>query len=85
MTFMTYGDGASEVLKSDRLGRVQVPPERRESILDEFERSRMSGVAFARHHRIETRTGWNSLMHRLTARADDHLKATIVSNYLGTK
>ena len=27
MTFMTEGDGASEILKSDKLGRVQVPPE----------------------------------------------------------
>jgi len=34
---------------------------------------------------IDTGTRWNSVMHRLTARADDHLKATIVSNLLETK
>ena len=56
MTFMTEGDGASEILKSDKLGRVQVPPERREAILDEFERSGMSGIAFARHHGIKYQT-----------------------------
>lgn len=56
MTFMTEGDGASEILKSDKLGRVQVPPERREAILDEFECSGMSGIAFARHHGIKYQT-----------------------------
>lgn len=35
------------VLKADRRGRVRVPPETRERILDEFERSGMSGLAFA--------------------------------------
>ena len=53
---MTEGDGASEILKSDKLGRVQVPPERREAILDEFELSGMSGIAFARHHGIKYQT-----------------------------
>jgi hypothetical protein len=56
MTFMTEGDGAGEILKSDKLGRVQVAQERREAILDEFERSGMSGIAFARHHRINYQT-----------------------------
>lgn len=56
MTFMIEGDGASEILKCDKLGRVQVPLERREAILDEFERSGMSGVAFARHHGIKYQT-----------------------------
>ena len=52
MTFMTEGVGASEILRSDKLGRVQVAQERREAILDEFERSGMSGIAFARLHGI---------------------------------
>jgi hypothetical protein len=39
MTFMTEGDGATEILKSDKLGRVQAPPERWDAILVEFERS----------------------------------------------
>lgn len=56
MTCMTKTDGAGEIMKSDKLGRVQVPPERREAILDEFERSGMSGIAFARHHGIKYQT-----------------------------
>ena len=31
----------------DTLGRVRTPPEKREQILDEYERSGMSGAAFA--------------------------------------
>jgi len=44
MTFMTDGD---QVLKSDARGRVRVPVERQEALLDEFERSGLSGVKFA--------------------------------------
>lgn len=36
-----------ELLKTDVLGRVKMPPEKREAILDEFERSAMSGQKFA--------------------------------------
>jgi hypothetical protein len=35
------------VLKSDTRGRVRVPVERREALLDEFERSGLSGLKFA--------------------------------------
>ena|SRR5215216_6061570 len=35
------------VLKSDTRGRVRTPPERRERLLDEFERSGLSGAKFA--------------------------------------
>ena len=35
------------VLKTDAKGRVQTPPARRESLLDEFERSGLSGKKFA--------------------------------------
>lgn len=35
--------------------------------------------------KIDTDTLWNSPMHRVVAHADDHPKATIVSNYFGTK
>lgn len=35
------------LLKTDALGRVRMPRERRESILDAFEQSGMSGQAFA--------------------------------------
>lgn len=36
-----------EVLKTDSLGRVQTPKVRREALLDEFERSGVSGQKFA--------------------------------------
>jgi transposase len=39
--------GATEILKTDDLGRVRVPRERQEQLLDEFERSGLSGAKFA--------------------------------------
>jgi hypothetical protein len=40
--------GKTILLKSDVLGRVRMPKQKRESLLDEFERSGMSGAAFAK-------------------------------------
>ena len=37
------------ILKTDVLGRVRMPANRREAILDAFEQSGMSGQAFAKH------------------------------------
>jgi len=45
MTDMIKADEA--VLKADGLGRVQTPAARREQLLDEFERSGLSGKKFA--------------------------------------
>ncbi len=45
MTDMIKADEA--VLKTDKLGRMQTPAARREQILDEFERSGLSGKKFA--------------------------------------
>jgi transposase-like protein len=53
MTTTTLGDG---VLKTDRLGRVKTPVERREALVDEYERSGMSGQAFAGHYGIKYQT-----------------------------
>ena len=39
--------GGELVLKTDGLGRVKTPAARRESLLDEFERSGLSGAKFA--------------------------------------
>ncbi len=45
---MTNTTQAEEtVLKTDTLGRIKTPRERRERLLDEFERSGLSGVKFA--------------------------------------
>jgi hypothetical protein len=45
MTDTIQADGA--VLKTDTLGRVKTPLERREQLLDEFERSGLTGMKFA--------------------------------------
>ena len=39
--------GGEVVLKTDGLGRVKTPVARRESLLDEFERTGLSGAKFA--------------------------------------
>ena len=45
MTHMEKAVGP--VLKADALGRVKTPPDRREQLLEEFERSGLSGSKFA--------------------------------------
>ena len=44
---MTTTTGGSEILKTDVLGRMKTPAARREQLLDEFERSGLSGQKFA--------------------------------------
>lgn len=44
------------IMKTDELGRVQTTPEQRETWLDAFEQSGMSGAAFARLHGIKYQT-----------------------------
>ena len=44
------------ILKTDVLGRVRMPADRREAILDAFEQSGMSGQAFAKHAGIKYST-----------------------------
>ncbi len=45
MTDMEQSDGA--ILRTDAQGRVRTPAARRETLLDEFERSGLSGAKFA--------------------------------------
>ena len=45
-------DSADAVIRSDRRGRVLVSAEQREALLDEFERSGLSGMAFCRMHSL---------------------------------
>ena len=45
---MTVMESGSEILKVDEVGRVRTPPEKREAMLAEYERSGMSGAQFAR-------------------------------------
>ena len=52
------------ILKTDALGRVRTPAARREQLLDEFERSGMSGVQFAEFVGIKYQTFATWAQHR---------------------
>lgn len=57
MTSTTNRDGKeNELLKVGTKGRVQIPPERRKNLLEEFDRSGMTGAAFAKHYGIKYTT-----------------------------
>ncbi len=43
----TLAETGETILKTDSRGRVKTPPERREKLLEEFERSGLSGAKFA--------------------------------------
>ena len=45
---MTSTNGRLEIFKTDARGHIRVPVERREALLDEFEKSGLSGAKFAR-------------------------------------
>lgn len=51
------------VLKTDLLGRVKTPVERREALLDEFEKSGMSGAKFAQFIGVKYQT-WASWVQK---------------------
>ena len=57
---MTSTNARAEILKQDGRGRVRVPVERQEALLDEFEKSGASGAKFARLAGIKYATfaGW---------------------------
>ena len=57
------------LLKTDVLGRVGTPPERREALLDEFEKSGMSGAKFAAFIGVKYQTWANWVQKRRRARA----------------
>ena len=54
------------LLQKDTRGRIRMPAERRQAILDEFERCGMSGAAFAKHHGIKYQTfaSWRQKLRR---------------------
>jgi transposase-like protein len=59
----------TEILRQDRLGRVRVSRERREALLEEYDRSGMSGADFARFSGIKYPTLANWLFKRREAQA----------------
>jgi hypothetical protein len=66
---MTSTIGEAEILKQDVRGRVRVPAERREALLDEFEKSALSGAKFALLVGIKYPTFANWVMRRRRQRA----------------
>ena len=56
----------AEILKQDRRGRVHVPVQRREALLDEFEKSGVTGAKFAQLAGIKYATfaGWVRKRHK---------------------
>jgi hypothetical protein len=59
------------VLKQDVLGRVKTPKERREQLLDEFERSGLPGLKFAELAGIKYQTFATWAQKRRRKRGDD--------------
>ena len=67
---MTSLNEVGQVMKTDGRGRVLVAVERREALLDEFERSGMSGAKFARLAGIKYATFANWVQGRRKRRAE---------------
>ena len=68
MTSTSYDE---QILKTDTLGRVRTPRERREALLEEFEQSGMSGTKFAEFIGVKYQTfaSWRQERRRRVARA----------------
>ena len=65
-----YNEATEVFLKTDRLGRVTVPAEQRELILDRFESSGLSGQAFAAQIGVKYPTFANWVQKRRRARGE---------------
>ncbi len=76
MTDMTEAEGEREVLRIDSKGRVRTSPERREALLDEFEKSGVSAVKFAALVGVNYQTfiGWVRNRRRRSGNGDGTTK-----------
>jgi hypothetical protein len=63
---MTTTQSGEQILKTDALQRVRTPPERKELLLDEFERSGLSGKKYAAvvGMKYSTLAGWAAKRRR---------------------
>ena len=66
---MTSTNDETTVLRTDTRGRVRVPAQRREELLDEFERSGISAMRFAQMAGVNYGTFANWRQKRRSARA----------------
>lgn len=73
-----------EVLKQDTQGRVRVSPQRREALVDEFEKSGVSGMKFARLVGIKYSTFANWVKQRRERRAATKLTVCGASQASGS-
>jgi alpha-beta hydrolase superfamily lysophospholipase len=65
----------TDILKRDALGRVTLKREKREALMEQFERSGLKGVAFARLAGINYGTFASWVQHRRHARGEYGSKA----------
>jgi hypothetical protein len=72
---MASTNATERILKTDVLGRVRTPADRRQELLDEFERSGISGAEFARIVGINYQTFASWVQARRNNRRGDYLKA----------
>jgi transposase-like protein len=73
---MTDTTTTAEILVQDTLGRVRTPREKREQTLDEYERSGMSGAAFAALVGVKYSTLSSWIQQRRKGRASASLAAS---------
>ncbi len=71
----TATDSQPLILKTDARGRVLIPAERRERLLDEFERSGLSGMKFAQLSGVKYQTFANWAQRRRREREPDATKS----------
>jgi hypothetical protein len=71
MTSMVDSGGGSSVIRSDRRGRMLISAPQREALLDEFDRSGLSAMAFCRMHGLvyPTFAAWVQKRRRLSSTA----------------
>jgi len=72
---MTVMEPGSEILKVDEAGRVRTPPEKREALLAEFDRSGMTGAQFARFAGVRYPTLMNWVQKRRKAAGQSEQRA----------
>ena len=80
---MTTMLGEVAVLKTDTKQRVRTPPERRQALLDEFERSGLSGARFAAVTGIKYATFANWVQKRRREQSCDGAGLTVGGQFPG--
>ncbi len=75
---MTSTQSSGQILKTDSLARVRTPPQRRGELLEEFERSGLSGAKFAALVGIKYSTFGGWMAKRKRTRAADTASAPVI-------